>query len=102
MNLWVIIKQRKFVLEEFAIFLCERFADKTVIGIVNEFNKLKHIGDVEDYQEKFKQLKTYMLIENLHFISPIFLIVLKMDCIIKEIKSIIYAAEPKMLNQAFY
>lgn len=57
--------------EEFASLLCVRFVDKLVTGIVDEFNELQQIGNVEEYQEKFEELKTYMLIETPTLLNPI-------------------------------
>lgn len=62
----LLASQGKLIREEFASLLCMRFADQSVIGIVDEFNKLQQIGSVEQYQEKFNELKAYMLIETSH------------------------------------
>ena len=49
---------------EFCELLCERFAGKWSRDVVEEFNKLQQKGTVEEYEEKFEELKTLMLIRN--------------------------------------
>ena len=49
---------------EFEEFLCKRFGNKICKDIVEEFNKIQQVGSVEDYQEKFEELKPLMLIKN--------------------------------------
>ncbi|PPS00767.1 hypothetical protein GOBAR_AA19895 [Gossypium barbadense] len=44
----------------------ERFCDRTCLDVVEEFNKLTERGSVEDYQEKFEDLRSFMLQYNLH------------------------------------
>ena len=44
--------------------LCERFSGKGSLDIVEEFNKLQQKGTVEEYEEKFEELKTLMLTRN--------------------------------------
>ncbi|KAL4318355.1 hypothetical protein GQ457_18G008640 [Hibiscus cannabinus] len=51
---------------EFAADLCHRFCDKNQFDIIEEFNKLFQQTTVEDYQEKFEELKPLMLQQNCH------------------------------------
>ena len=46
---------------KFAVDLCQRFCDRTYSDIVKEFNKLTQRRSLEEYQEKFEELKPYML-----------------------------------------
>ena len=50
--------------EEFAEELCERFGDRGLSDVVDEFNKLKQVGTVLDYQLRFEELKALMLNHN--------------------------------------
>ena len=50
--------------KEFEELLCKRFCNKICRDIVEEFNKIQQIGSVEDYQEKFQELKPLMLMKN--------------------------------------
>ena len=48
---------------EFEEFLCKRFGNKICKDIVEEFNKIQQVGSVEEYQEKFEELKPLMLMK---------------------------------------
>ena len=43
--------------QQFSDLLCERFADKRTHDVVEDFNKLQQLGTVDEYQEKFEELK---------------------------------------------
>nr|XP_027081138.1 uncharacterized protein LOC113703854 [Coffea arabica] len=86
--------------EEFVDLLCRRFNDRTCRDIVEEFNKLQQIGNVEEYQEKFEELKALMMMTNrnmdeTYFISS-FISGLK-----EEIKPMIKMLKPATLAEAF-
>lgn len=49
---------------EFGDLLCKRFTDSICTDVIEEFNKLQQEGNVEEYQEKFEELKPLMLIKN--------------------------------------
>ncbi|XP_027120880.2 uncharacterized protein [Coffea arabica] len=85
---------------EFGDLLCKRFADSICKDVVEEFNKLRQEGSIEEYQEKFEELKPLMLIKirNLdenYFISN-FISGLK-----EEIKPMIRMLKPATLVEAF-
>ena len=42
---------------EFSKELCGRFGEKRMTDVVEEFNKLRQDGSVEDYQKKFEELR---------------------------------------------
>ena len=42
----------------------ERFGDKNMIDLIEEFNKLKQVGSVLEYQTKFEEIKSLMVITN--------------------------------------
>ena len=50
--------------EDFVVDVCARFGDELGSHVVEEFNKLKQTGPIEDYLEKFEELKSLMLIKN--------------------------------------
>ena len=50
--------------KEFSEGLCERFGEKGMINVVEEFNRLRQEGTVMEYQMKFKELKSLMLSKN--------------------------------------
>ncbi|XP_027088762.1 uncharacterized protein [Coffea arabica] len=96
------VKMEKIKLswEEFGELLCRRFNDRSCKDIVEEFNKLQQLGNMEDYQEKFEELKALMLIKNRnldenYFISS-FISGLK-----EEIKPMIKMLKPVTLTEAF-
>jgi len=43
---------------EFAEGLCEQFGERSMIDVIEEFNKLKQEGSVVEYQAKFKELRS--------------------------------------------
>ncbi|XP_027081018.1 uncharacterized protein [Coffea arabica] len=86
--------------EEFGELLCRRFNDRTCKDIVEEFNKLQQVGSIDDYQERFEELKPLMMIKNRnlyenYFISS-FISGLK-----KEIKPVVRLLKPATLSEAF-
>ncbi|XP_027183811.1 uncharacterized protein LOC113782099 [Coffea eugenioides] len=85
---------------EFSELLCERFSGGSSRDIVEEFNKLQQRGSVEEYEEKFEELKTLMLMKNprldeLYFVSS-FISGLKED-----IKPMVKMFKPQTLMKAF-
>ncbi|XP_027062727.1 uncharacterized protein [Coffea arabica] len=86
--------------EEFEDLLCRRFNDQTCKDIVEEFNKLQQVGTIDDYQERFEELKPLMMIKNRnldenYFISS-FISGLK-----EEIKLVVRMLKPTTLSEAF-
>ena len=47
---------------EFVEGLCERFGDRNMLDVVEEFNKLRQEVVVQGYQSKFEELKSLMII----------------------------------------
>ena len=56
-----IMQKRDITWQEFTVDLCQRFCDKTYADVIEEFNKLCQNTAVDDYQEKFEELRPYML-----------------------------------------
>ena len=61
-----VLQRERVTWANFSIDLCQRFCDKTCMDVIEEFNKLIQKTSVEDYQEKFEELKPYMLQYNPH------------------------------------
>ncbi|XP_071906170.1 uncharacterized protein [Coffea arabica] len=85
---------------EFSDLLCERFSGKGSRDVIEEFNKLQQKGAVEEYEEKFEELKTLMLLRNpkldeLYFVSS-FISGLK-----EEIRPMVKMFKPQTLAKAF-
>ncbi|KAE8732994.1 auxin response factor 18-like [Hibiscus syriacus] len=56
-----IAQKHKVNWHEFTADICHRFCDQNCNDIVEEFNKLTQRHSVEDYHDKFEELKSYML-----------------------------------------
>jgi len=56
----------------FADDLCERFRDRSMMDVVEEFNKLKQEGIVQTYQLKFEELRSLMMVHNPHLTEGYF------------------------------
>nr|XP_027093474.1 uncharacterized protein LOC113713862 [Coffea arabica] len=85
---------------EFSDLMCERFSGKGSRDVVEEFNKLQQKGTIEEYEEKFEELKTLMLLRNpkldeLYFVSS-FVSGLK-----EEIRPMVKMFKPQSLAKAF-
>ena len=85
---------------EFVNDLCQRFSDRTYADTIEEFNKLSQKGTLDEYQEKFEELKPYMLqfnsnLPESYFISS-FVSGLK-----EELKLRVKAYEPNTLAAAY-
>ncbi|KAL4281913.1 hypothetical protein GQ457_03G031000 [Hibiscus cannabinus] len=95
-----IMQKNKVTWQEFVADLCHRFSDKTCSDVIQEFNKLVQKSTVEEYQERFEELKPYILMYNSslgedYFVSS-FISGLK-----EEIRNRIMVHEPKGLAEAY-
>ena len=84
----------------FEDLLFKRFDSRSGKDVVEDFNKLRQSGKVKEYQERFEELKTHMMIRNQHldeeyFVSS-FISGLK-----DEIKTMIKMVKPATLSEAF-
>ena len=50
--------------EDFVVDICARFKDELGSHVMEEFNRLKQVGSIAEYLEKFEELKSLMLIKN--------------------------------------
>ncbi|KAL4291734.1 hypothetical protein GQ457_14G021280 [Hibiscus cannabinus] len=95
-----IMQKHRFTWQEFVSDLCHRFCDRTYSDIIEEFNKLAQKGNVEEYQEKFEELRPYMIqqspyLDELYFVSN-FISGLK-----EEIRHRVKVNQPRTLNEAY-
>ena len=76
-----------------------RFRDELGSQVVEEFNKLAQVGSIDEYLEKFKELKSLMQVKN-----PLLPIDYFVDCFVgglsPQIKSFTRAFKPQTLNAA--
>ena len=85
---------------EFIELLCERFSGKGSLDIAEEFNKLQQRGTVEEYEEKFEELKTLMLTRNPKFDKSYFVSNF-ISGLKDEIKPMVKMFKPQTLLKAF-
>ncbi|XP_038995777.1 uncharacterized protein LOC120120131 [Hibiscus syriacus] len=95
-----IMQKYRVTWHEFEADLCHRFCDRNYSDIIEEFNKLMQKGSVEEYQEKFEELRPYLLQQNMqlgenYFVSS-FISGLK-----EELKHKVKVLEPKNLSEAY-
>ncbi|XP_052171379.1 uncharacterized protein LOC127787396 [Diospyros lotus] len=58
---WNEKRRREANWTEFVKDLCDRFGEKTMTDVVEEFNKLQQDGSVTEYQIRFEELRSLML-----------------------------------------
>ncbi|XP_071926216.1 uncharacterized protein [Coffea arabica] len=85
---------------EFGDLLCKRFTDSICKDVVEEFNKLQQDGSVEEYQEKFEELKSLMLIKNRNLDENYFISSF-ISGLYEEIKPMIRMLKPDTLTETF-
>ena len=54
----------QMVWEEFVVDVCARFGDELGSQVVEDFNKLTQLGSIDQYLERFEDLKSLMLLKN--------------------------------------
>ncbi|KAL4378560.1 hypothetical protein GQ457_02G035680 [Hibiscus cannabinus] len=94
-----VMKKNRLTWHEFISDLCHRSDDRNYGDVVEEFNKLLQKGSVDDYQEKFEELKPYMLQHNPHLDEDYFVSSF-VSGIKEEIKHRVRVHEPKSLKEA--
>ena len=85
--------------EDFVVDVCARFKDEMGSRVVEEFNKLQQWGSLDDYVDKFEELRALLLIKNSllpdeHFLDS-FVGRLK-----PYLKSFVRAFHPKAISRA--
>ncbi|KAL4346721.1 hypothetical protein GQ457_17G027640 [Hibiscus cannabinus] len=95
-----IMQKHKLNWHEFTADLCHRFCDRAYTDIIEEFNKLVQRTTVDEYQERFEELKPYIIQQNpyqeeTYFVSS-FLSGLK-----EELRYKVKINQPGSLNEAY-
>lgn len=85
---------------DFCELLCARFASKASRDVVEEFNKLQQKGTVEEYEKKFEELKTLMLLRNPKLDEPYFVSSF-ISGLKEKIKPMVKMFNPRNLSKAF-
>ncbi|GMI63964.1 hypothetical protein HRI_000065700 [Hibiscus trionum] len=85
---------------EFIADLCHRFCNKTSSDVIEEFNKLTQRTTVEEYQDKFEELKPYMLQLN-SSLSENYFVSSFVSGLKEELRHKIKVHPPKDLSEAF-
>lgn len=86
--------------KEFIKALCCRFGNMGFEDVIGEFNKIKQLGTIEEYQERFEDLKLLMLAENPNFTRAYFLLSFVGE-LQEELKSMVRVLKPAILLEAF-
>ena len=50
--------------KDFVETICEKFGDKNIIDVIEEFNKLIQVKSMLEYQTKFEEIKSLIIITN--------------------------------------
>ena len=58
------MSRSQMVWEEFVVDVCARFGDELGSQVVEDFNKLTQTGSIDQYLERFEDLKSLMLLKN--------------------------------------
>jgi len=59
-----VLNRPHLIWEEFVMDVCARFRDELGSQVVEDFNKLTQTGTIDQYLEKFEDLKALMLLKN--------------------------------------
>ncbi|KAL4385166.1 hypothetical protein GQ457_15G026180 [Hibiscus cannabinus] len=95
-----IMQKHRVHWHEFTADICHRFSDKTYTDIIEEFNKLVQKTSVEDYQERFEELKPYMLQQNPH-LEEIYFVSSFLSGLKEELRHKVKLHQPKSLTEAY-
>ncbi|PHU01203.1 hypothetical protein BC332_30990 [Capsicum chinense] len=87
--------------ETFTEEICKRFevSDNSKINLIGEFKKIEQKGTVDEYLEKFEELKTWVLIRN-PTLSEEFFMELFIEGLKEEIRHIVKMLNPYSMSQA--
>ena len=57
---------------DFSEKMCERFGERSMVDVIEEFNKLKQTRSVESYQVRFEELRSLLIQHNPHLSETYF------------------------------
>jgi len=82
--------------DDFTKGLCERLGERGMMDIVEEFNRLKQEGMVQEYQLKFEELKSLMFSRNAFMIEE-YIVSSFVGGLNDEIRSVVKMLKPKTM-----
>jgi len=85
--------------EEFTEEFYERFGDRGMADIVEEFNKLQQLGTVLEYQVRFEELKAVMLIHN-PYLTKAYFVSSFINGLSEELRPMVKVLQPRTLKHA--
>ncbi|KAL2492925.1 Uncharacterized protein Adt_28553 [Abeliophyllum distichum] len=80
--------------------LCRRFSETTGEEVVEAFSKIRQFGSITEYQEKFEELKTQVMLSLPHLPETYYISIFTSG-LKGEIKSMVKMLKPTYLTQAF-
>ncbi|XP_071937632.1 uncharacterized protein [Coffea arabica] len=84
----------------FGELLCKRFDGRSGNDVIEEFNKLQQTGKLEEFQKKFEELKTLMMIKN-PYLDEEYFVSNFISGLKDEIKTMIRMLKPATLSETF-
>ena len=85
--------------DEFILDLTTRFKDEQGISVVEHFNHLKQVSTLEDFSNKFENLKSLMLQEG-HVLSNEYMLESFIGGSKESVKHFVRALNPSSINEA--
>jgi len=96
-----ILGRQNILWEDFVVDLGASFKDDLGSCVIEEFNKLKQTGTIDDYLEEFQELKSQMLIKN-PTLPPDYFPASFVRGLDDNVKHFIRAFNPRTLSDAVY
>ncbi|XP_060181956.1 uncharacterized protein LOC132611554 [Lycium barbarum] len=97
---YIVNNRGRITWAKFCVEVCRRFGNVRPQDIVDEFNKIMQAGSVDQYQEKFEKLTSYMsiinpLLNEAHFVSSF------ISGLRPELKPLVKLANPLTIMDAY-
>ncbi|XP_059292482.1 uncharacterized protein LOC132045931 [Lycium ferocissimum] len=97
---YIVNNKGRITWAKFCVEVCRRFGNVRPQDIVDEFNKIMQAGSVDQYQEKFEELTSYMsiinpLLNEAHFVSSF------ISGLRPELKPLVKLANPLTIMDAY-
>ena len=85
--------------EEFSGRVCERFGERSMVDIIEEFNKLRQTSSVENYQKRFEKLRSLMIQHNPH-LSETYFVSSYLSGLNDKLRPMVKVPKPQSMEQA--
>ena len=85
--------------KEFSERLCERFRERRMLDTIEEFNKLKQVGDVGSYLRRFEELRSLMSSHDLHLTEAYFVSSF-LNGLSEDLRPMVKMIRPRTVEQA--